>query len=85
MEYDDKLRADAVLQDKLRSLGNVTIVTSAQTTEVHGDGKRVVGLSYKARKSGEVIRVDLDGVFVQIGLLPNTEWPKGTVALNGRG
>jgi alkyl hydroperoxide reductase subunit F len=85
VEYDDKLRADAVLQDKLRSLGNVTIVTSAQTTEVHGDGKRVVGLSYKARKSGEVIRVDLDGVFVQIGLLPNTEWLKGTVALNGRG
>jgi alkyl hydroperoxide reductase subunit F len=85
VEYDDKLRADAVLQDKLRSLGNVTIVTSAQTTEVHGDGKRVVGLSYKARKAGEVIRVDLDGVFVQIGLLPNTEWLKGTVALNGRG
>jgi alkyl hydroperoxide reductase subunit F len=60
-------------------------VTSAQTTEVHGDGKRVVGLSYKARKAGEVIRVDLDGVFDKIGLLPNTEWLKGTVALNARG
>ncbi len=85
IEFDDKLRADAVLQQKLRSLGNVSIVTSAQTTEVHGDGSRVTGLSYRERKSGENRRVDLDGVFVQIGLLPNTEWLKGTVALNGRG
>lgn len=85
VEYDDRLRADAVLQAKLRSLKNVAIITSAQTTEVHGDGKRVVGLSFKARATGEIHRVDLDGIFVQIGLLPNTEWLKGTVALSSRG
>lgn len=85
IEFDDRLRADAVLQDKLRSLPNVAILTSAQTTEVHGDGKRVVGLSLKERKTGEVKRVDLDGIFVQIGLLPNTEWLKGALALSPRG
>jgi alkyl hydroperoxide reductase subunit F len=85
IEFDDRLRADAVLQEKLRSLPNVAIMTSAQTTEVHGDGKRVVGLSLKDRKGGETKRIDLDGVFVQIGLLPNTEWLKGTLALSPRG
>ena len=63
----------------------MAILTSAQTTEVHGDGKRVVGLSLKERKTGEVKRVDLDGIFVQIGLLPNTEWLKGALALSPRG
>lgn len=85
IEFGDALRADEVLQRKLRSLGNVTILTSAQTSEIHGDGKRVVGLDYKNRKDGSQHRVDLDGVFVQIGLVPNTEWLKGTVDLTPHG
>jgi len=85
IEFDKALRADAVLQNKLRSLKNVTIVTSGQTTEVHGDGAKVVGLSVKDRASGDVRRIDLEGVFVQIGLVPNTEWLRGVVALSPRG
>jgi alkyl hydroperoxide reductase subunit F len=85
IEFDRALRADAVLQNKLRSLKNVTIFTSAQTTEVLGDGAKVVGLIYKDRKSGEERCVDLEGIFVQIGLVPNTEWLKGVVALSPRG
>ena len=85
VEFDGKLRADAVLQQKLRSLPNVTVIVSAQTTEVHGDGQKVNALSYKDRGSGDVHRVELEGVFVQIGLLPNTDWLKGTVALSPRG
>lgn len=85
IEYGDVLRADDVLQRKLRSLANVTIITGAQTTEIHGDGKRVNGLSYKDRNSGEIKQVDLDGVFIQIGLVPNTEWLKNTVELSPHG
>ncbi|HEY0333836.1 MAG TPA: alkyl hydroperoxide reductase subunit F [Stenotrophomonas sp.] len=85
IEFDDKLRADEVLQRKLRSLGNVRVITSAQTTEVLGDGNKVNGLVYKDRVGGDVHRVELEGVFVQIGLLPNTEWLKGVVALSPRG
>ena len=85
IEFDSKLRADAVLQTKLRSLPNVTVLMSAQTTEVHGDGQKVNGLSYKDRVSGELRRVDLEGIFVQIGLLPNSDWLKGTVELSPRG
>jgi len=85
IEFDDKLRADEVLQRKLRSLGNVRIINSAQTTEVLGDGNKVNGLVYKDRAGGDVHRVELEGVFVQIGLLPNTEWLKGVVALSARG
>ncbi|WP_322995483.1 alkyl hydroperoxide reductase subunit F [Castellaniella sp.] len=85
VEFGAALRADDVLQRKLRSMPNVTILVSAQTTEIHGDGKRVVGLSYKNRSSGADHRVDLDGVFIQIGLVPNTEWLKGTVDLTPHG
>ncbi len=85
LEFDVKLRADAVLQKKLASLPNVTVITQAQTTEVHGDGQKVTGLSYKDRTNDEVKRVELEGIFVQIGLLPNTDWLKGTVALSNRG
>ncbi|MBJ7576163.1 alkyl hydroperoxide reductase subunit F [Luteimonas sp. MC1828] len=85
IEYDDKLRADEVLQRKLRSLANVRIITSAQTTEVLGDGNRVNGLVYRDRAGGDSHRIELEGVFVQIGLLPNTEWLKGTLALSPRG
>jgi alkyl hydroperoxide reductase subunit F len=86
IEYDSQLRADAVLQRKLASLPNVKIVTSAMTTEIHGDGAKVSGLSYKDRNHDTVHRVDLEGVFVQIGLVPNTEWLKDSnVALSNRG
>src|SRR3546814_2476597 len=85
IEFGDALRADAVLQRKLRSLSNVTIILSAQTTEIHGDGKKVNGLSYKDRATGETLKVELEGVFVQIGLVPNTEWLKDTMALSRHG
>ncbi|MYM69634.1 alkyl hydroperoxide reductase subunit F [Pseudoduganella sp. FT55W] len=85
IEFGAELRADAVLQRKLRSLPNVTVITSAQTTEIHGDGKIVNGLSYTDRNTNVSHKVELEGVFVQIGLVPNTEWLKGTVALSRHG
>ena len=85
IEFDGKLRADEVLQRKLRSLPNVTILTSAETTEIHGDGARVNGLSWRNRTDGSLQRIDLEGVFVQIGLVPNTEWLQGTVERNRQG
>ncbi len=85
IEFDSQLRADAVLQKKLASLPNVKVIVSAQTTEVHGDGQKVSGLTYKDRNSGELRLVELEGIFVQIGLVPNTEWLKGTLALSPRG
>ncbi|WNO53053.1 alkyl hydroperoxide reductase subunit F [Stakelama saccharophila] len=85
IEYEADLRADAVLQRKLASLPNVKIITSAMTTEVRGDGDKVVGLTYKDRNHGTAHEVDLEGVFVQIGLVPNTEWLKGAVALTPYG
>jgi len=85
IEFDSKLRADAVLQRKLNSLPNVTVIVSALTTEVHGDGQKMIGLTYKDRVTDQAHRLDLAGVFVQIGLLPNTDWLKGSVALTPRG
>ncbi|HTP38448.1 MAG TPA: alkyl hydroperoxide reductase subunit F [Steroidobacteraceae bacterium] len=85
LEFDGKLRADEVLQRKLRSLGNVRVLTSAQSTEVHGADGKVNALSYRDRLTNEPHRIELEGVFVQIGLLPNTDWLKGTVALSKRG
>ncbi|AIL32505.1 alkyl hydroperoxide reductase subunit F [Basilea psittacipulmonis] len=82
IERNPQLRADEVLQRKLRSLENVTIITNGATLEVHGDGKKVNGLSYQDLETEEVKRLDLEGIFVQIGLVPNTEWLKGTVALS---
>ncbi|MER2551804.1 MAG: alkyl hydroperoxide reductase subunit F [Thauera sp.] len=80
LEFADDLRADAVLQRKLYSLANVTVIKSAQTTEVTGTDK-VNGLVYKDRKTDEVHRLELEGIFVQIGLLPNTDFLKGTLEL----
>ena len=85
LEFDSKLRADAVLQTKLNSLPNVKVLLNAQTTEVTGDGRKVNGLVYRHRETGDSHRVVLDGVFVQIGLLPNTDWLRGTVALSKHG
>ena len=89
IEFDSQLRADAVLQAKLRSMGNVTVITSALTTAVIGDGEKVIGLRYRERdghadERGERL-VELDGIFVQIGLIPNSEWLEGAVALSNRG
>ncbi|HEY0887330.1 MAG TPA: alkyl hydroperoxide reductase subunit F [Ramlibacter sp.] len=85
IEYDTQLRADAVLQRKLASLANVTTIVNAKTTEITGDGSRVDGLLYEDRASGESRHVELAGVFVQIGLVPNTEWLRGTVELSRHG
>ena len=85
IEFDTQLRADAVLQRKLASLPNVAVLLNARTTEVTGDGQKVNGLAYEDRSSGESRRVELEGVFVQIGLVPNTEWLKGTVELSRHG
>uniref|UniRef100_UPI003D0DBA54 alkyl hydroperoxide reductase subunit F n=1 Tax=Vibrio sp. TaxID=678 RepID=UPI003D0DBA54 len=86
LEFADVLRADQVLIDKANSLPNIDIITMAQTTEVIGDGKRVTGLNYKDRNSGEIKQLELSGIFVQIGLVPNTEWLKDSaVSLSERG
>lgn len=85
LEFEGILRADDVLQRKAQSLPNVDIITNAATTEVVGDGERVTALCYDDRVSGEAREVELDGVFVQIGLLPNTEWLAGAVELCPRG
>jgi alkyl hydroperoxide reductase subunit F len=85
IEFDSQLRADAVLQRKLASLSNVKIITSALTTRVDGDGEKVTGLSYKDRNHGTEHDVELEGIFVQIGLVPNTEWLRDAIALSPRG
>lgn len=85
IEFDSKLRADEVLQRKLKSLPNVDIIVSAMTTEVLGDGAKVNGLIYKDRTDDSSHKVELEGIFVQIGLMPNTEWLKGAIELSPRG
>lgn len=85
VEFDSQLRADAVLQRKLASLPNIKIITSALTTEVHGNGEKVTGLSYKDRNHDTLHEIELEGIFVQIGLVPNTEWLKDVIALSPRG
>ncbi|UVO17265.1 alkyl hydroperoxide reductase subunit F [Stutzerimonas stutzeri] len=82
LEFGEELRADAVLQRKLNSLPNVRVLKMAQTTEVKGDGQKVTGLVYKDRTNDELHNVELEGIFVQIGLLPNSEWLKGTLELS---
>jgi alkyl hydroperoxide reductase subunit F len=86
LEFGDTLRADAVLQAKLYSLPNATVIKSAQTTEVTGasgpNGGKVNGLVYTDRTTGQSQTIALEGVFVQIGLLPNTDWLKGVVNLS---
>ena len=82
IEFADQLKADAVLVNKLKSLNNVTIHTHAQTTEITGDGSVVNGIRFKDRTSGEDHHVELEGVFVQIGLVPNTEFLKGSLELS---
>ena len=85
LEFGEQLRADAVLVAKLKSLANVAIHTQAQTTEIVGTDGKVSALRYTDRASGEAKQVDLEGVFVQIGLVPNSEWLKGTLELSRHG
>jgi len=85
LEFMPELKADDILQRKLRSLANVAIIVNARTTEVVGDERQVTGLRYEDRATGEVKHLEVAGVFVQIGLLPNTDWLKGTVELSRTG
>ena len=85
IEFDGQLRADEVLQRKLRSLPNVDIIVSALSTEVLGDGSKVTGLTFTDRTNNTSHELALDGIFVQIGLLPNTEWLEGAIDLSPRG
>ncbi|WP_404466982.1 alkyl hydroperoxide reductase subunit F [Planococcus rifietoensis] len=73
LEYNAELKADSVLQDRLKSLPNVTVLTNARTQEITGTDK-VNGISYIDLQTGEEKHVELSGVFVQIGLVPNTDW-----------
>lgn len=81
LEFGTELKADDVLQNRLRSLSNVTVLTNAQTAEITGEDK-VTGLTYVDRESGEEKQIELAGVFVQIGLIPNTEWLDGILERN---
>ena len=85
LEFSDTLRADAVLVKKAESLKNVNIIKMAMTTEVLGDGERVVGIKYKDRRTDETHVIELAGIFVQIGLVPNSEFLRDTLALTDRG
>jgi alkyl hydroperoxide reductase subunit F len=85
IEFADQLKADAVLVRKLKSLPNVVIYKDAPTTEITGDGHKVTGLRYRDRANGAEREIELAGVFVQIGLVPNTEWLRGTVELSKYG
>ncbi len=85
LEFAPEMKADQVLQNKVRSLKNVDIILNAQTLEVKGDGSKVTGLQYKNRVSESVHDIALSGIFVQIGLLPNTTWLEGSVERNRMG
>jgi alkyl hydroperoxide reductase subunit F len=85
LQFDNQLIADAVLQEKLHSLPNVTVITQAQTTEITGSDGKVNGLDYIDRATGETKHIDLNAVFIQIGLVPNTDWLKGTLDLTQYG
>lgn len=85
LEFNGELRADAVLQKKLFSLNNVTVITGAQTTEINGADGKVNGLTYIDRATEQTHTVDLKAVFIQIGLVPNTDWLKGTIELSQYG
>jgi alkyl hydroperoxide reductase subunit F len=85
LEFAPEMKADQVLQNKVRSLKNVDIILNAQTLEVKGDGTKVTGLQYKDRVTESVHEIELAGIFVQIGLLPNTNWLEGSVERNRMG
>ncbi len=78
LEFAPEIKADSVLQERLNSLPNVTVITNAATTEITGTDK-VDGISYKDRETEEIHHIELEGVFVQIGLVPNTAWLGDTI------
>jgi len=82
IEFGAELRADTVLVNKLKTLPNVEIITNAKTTQIIGDNGKVVGLEYENRENSEIKRIDLEGVFVQIGLVPNSAFIKDVVETN---
>jgi alkyl hydroperoxide reductase subunit F len=82
LEFAPELKADDVLQRKLRSVDNIRTITQAKTTEVFGNHRHVTGLTYEDVASGETKKLQVEGVFVQIGLLPNTDWLGDTVELS---
>ena len=91
LEFMPELKADSVLQERLRSLPNVTVITNAETKEITGTDK-VEGITYVDRTTGETHHIELQGVFVQIGLVPNTDWlgdtverVRGEIVVNERG
>lgn len=83
LEFLPELKADKILQKKLASLTNVTVLTNVETKEILGD-EQVTGLNYQVRGSKETIHLELAGVFVLIGLVPNTQWLEGTIDLTDR-
>ena len=85
LQFDAALTADAVLQKKLASLPNVTVITNALSSEITGDGKKVNGLDYKDRVSGDIHHIEIAAIFIQIGLVPNTDWIKDTIELSKYG
>lgn len=85
LEFGDELRADAVLQRKAKALDNVQIITSARTTEVVAADGSVNGLAYEDRTTGDLKNINLDGVFVQIGLAPNSAFIRDVVEVNKQG
>src|SRR5690606_21977302 len=82
IEFGSELKADLVLINKLKSLPNVEIITNAKTTEVVGDNGKVVALNYEDRETSEIKRIELEGIFVQIGLVPNSSFIKDVVETN---
>ncbi|MEN0058069.1 MAG: alkyl hydroperoxide reductase subunit F [Bdellovibrio sp.] len=80
-EYNDQLKADKILIDKLKSLPNTSLVTSAKTLKIHGDGQKVNQIEFLNRALDQVEKMDLDGIFIQIGLVPNSQFLKGTLNL----
>ena len=85
LEFGDTLRADQVLIDKANARANIDIIKSAATQEIHAENGKVVGLSYQDRTTGETKRLDLSAVFVQIGLVPNSDVVKGLVSMTAHG
>src|SRR5699024_1561125 len=81
LEFSDSIKADQVLQDRVKNLSNVTVVTNAQTTEITGE-ETVNGISYIDRVTNEEKHIALQGVFIQIGLVPNTDWLGDSVERN---
>lgn len=85
IEFMPECRADEVLMERIGESPTIDVVTNAAVEEVLGDGTRVQAVRYRDRESGATTELALDGVFVQIGLVPNTDWLGETLTRDGRG